>query len=32
VWIVCTTYQTFGSVGLITSGVGRELDQVRKIG
>jgi len=32
VWIVCTTYQTFGSVGLITSGAGRDLDQVRKIG
>lgn len=31
-WIVCTTYQTFGSVGLITSGAGRDLDQVRKIG
>jgi 4-hydroxy-4-methyl-2-oxoglutarate aldolase len=32
VWIVCTTYQTFGSVGLITSGTGHDLDQVRKIG
>jgi 4-hydroxy-4-methyl-2-oxoglutarate aldolase len=30
--IMCTTYQTFGSVGLITSGTGRDLDQVRKIG
>ena len=30
--IMCTTYQTFGSVGLITSGAGRDLDQVRKIG
>jgi 4-hydroxy-4-methyl-2-oxoglutarate aldolase len=29
---MCTTYQTFGSVGLITSGAGRDLDQVRKIG
>jgi 4-hydroxy-4-methyl-2-oxoglutarate aldolase len=26
------TYLTFGSVGLITSGAGRDLDQVRKIG
>jgi 4-hydroxy-4-methyl-2-oxoglutarate aldolase len=32
VWIVCTTYKTYGSVGLITSGTGRDLDQVRKIG
>jgi 4-hydroxy-4-methyl-2-oxoglutarate aldolase len=32
VWIVCTTYQPFGSVGLITSGAVRDLDQVRKIG
>ena len=31
-WFVCTTYQTFGSVGLITSGAGRDLDQVRRIG
>lgn len=30
--IMCTTYQTFGSVGLITSGTGRDLDQVRRIG
>jgi regulator of RNase E activity RraA len=30
--IMCTTYQTFGSVGLITSGAGRDLDQVRRIG
>ena len=30
--IMCTTYQTFGSVGLITSGAGRDRDQVRKIG
>jgi 4-hydroxy-4-methyl-2-oxoglutarate aldolase len=30
--IMCTTYQTFGSVGLITSGGGRDLDQVRRIG
>lgn len=30
--IMCTTYQSFGSVGLITSGAGRDLDQVRRIG
>jgi regulator of RNase E activity RraA len=30
--IMCTTYQTFGAVGLITSGTGRDLDQVRRIG
>lgn len=30
--IMCTTYQTFGAVGLVTSGAGRDLDQVRKIG
>lgn len=30
--IMCTIYQTFGSVGLVTSGAGRDLDQVRKIG
>jgi regulator of RNase E activity RraA len=30
--IMCTTYQAFGAVGLITSGAGRDLDQVRKIG
>ena len=30
--IMCTTYQSFGAVGLITSGAGRDLDQVRKIG
>ncbi len=30
--IMCTTYQTFGSVGLVTSGAGRDLDQVRAIG
>lgn len=30
--IMCTTYQTFGSVGLITSGAGRDLDQVRRLG
>ncbi|MSR32085.1 MAG: RraA family protein [Gemmataceae bacterium] len=26
--IMCTTYKTFGAVGLITSGTGRDLDQV----
>src|SRR5437660_6973611 len=26
--VMCTTYKTFGSVGLITSGTGRDLDQV----
>ena len=30
--IVCTTFKTFGAAGLITSGAGRDLDQVRKIG
>ena len=30
--IMCTTYQAFGATGLITSGTGRDLDQVRKIG
>ena len=30
--IMCTTYQAFGAVGLITSGAGRDLDQVHKIG
>lgn len=30
--IMCTTYQAFGSVGLITSGAGRDLEQVRRIG
>jgi regulator of RNase E activity RraA len=30
--IMCTTYKTFGSVGLVTSGAGRDLDQVRRIG
>jgi 4-hydroxy-4-methyl-2-oxoglutarate aldolase len=32
VWLVYTAYQTFGSMGLITSGAGRDLDQVHKIG
>jgi 4-hydroxy-4-methyl-2-oxoglutarate aldolase len=30
--IMCTTYKTFGAVGLITSGAGRDLDQVRRLG
>src|SRR5450759_2442705 len=30
--IMCTTYRAFGAVGLITSGAGRELDQVRRLG
>lgn len=30
--IMCTSYLTYGAVGLITSGAGRDLDQVRQIG
>jgi regulator of RNase E activity RraA len=30
--VMCTTYKSFGSVGLITSGAGRDLDQVEAIG
>jgi regulator of RNase E activity RraA len=30
--VMCTTYQAFGAVGLITSGTGRDLEQVRAIG
>lgn len=30
--IMCTTYKSFGAQGLITSGAGRDLDQVRRIG
>lgn len=30
--IMCTTYQTFGAAGLITSGTGRDLAQVRSMG
>jgi len=30
--IMCTTYQTFGAVGLVTSGAGRDLDQVEALG
>jgi 4-hydroxy-4-methyl-2-oxoglutarate aldolase len=29
--VMCSTYQAFGSVGLITNGGGRDLDQVRAI-
>ncbi len=29
--IMCTTYQAFGAMGLITSGAGRDLDQVRAL-
>ena len=29
--IMCSTYQKFGSTGLITSGAGRDLDQVKAI-
>ena len=30
--VMCTTYKTFGAVGIVTSGAGRDLDQVREIG
>ncbi len=30
--IMCTIYKTFGAQGLITSGAGRDLDQVRRLG
>ncbi|MEZ6070242.1 MAG: RraA family protein [Pirellulales bacterium] len=30
--VMCSTYQAFGSAGLITSGGGRDLDQVRALG
>src|SRR5207237_6023122 len=29
--IMCTTYKTFGAVGLVTSGAGRDLDQVEAL-
>jgi regulator of RNase E activity RraA len=29
--VMCTTYKTFGAVGLITSGAGRDLDQVEAL-
>lgn len=30
--VLCTTYQSFGAVGLVTSGAARDLDQVRRLG
>lgn len=30
--VMCTTYQAFGAVGLVTSGAARDLDQVRRLG
>src|SRR6266478_6304580 len=30
--IMCSTYQSFGAAGLITSGAARDLDQVRRLG
>ncbi|HEV2446932.1 MAG TPA: RraA family protein, partial [Candidatus Sulfopaludibacter sp.] len=30
--VMCTTYQAFGAVGLITSGAARDVDQVRRLG
>jgi regulator of RNase E activity RraA len=30
--VMCTSYKAFGAVGIITSGAGRDLDQVRKLG
>ena len=30
--IMCTTYKSFGAVGLVTSGAARDLDQVRRLG
>ncbi len=30
--VMCTTYKSFGAVGLITSGAGRDLDQVEALG
>ena len=30
--VMCTVYQAFGAVGLITSGAGRDIEQVRAIG
>jgi len=29
--VMCTTYKAFGAIGLITSGAGRDLEQVRAI-
>ncbi|MBI3465113.1 MAG: RraA family protein [Planctomycetes bacterium] len=30
--VMCTTYKTFGAVGIVTSGGGRDLDQVEALG
>jgi regulator of RNase E activity RraA len=30
--VMCTVYQSFGAVGLVSSGAGRDLDQVRALG
>ncbi len=30
--IMCTTYKAFGAAGLVTSGAGRDLEQVRRLG
>lgn len=30
--VMCSTYQAFGSVGLVTNGAGRDLQQVRALG
>lgn len=30
--VMCSTYKAFGSAGLITSGTGRDLDQVERLG
>jgi 4-hydroxy-4-methyl-2-oxoglutarate aldolase len=30
--VMCSTYQCFGALGIITSGPGRDLDQVRRLG
>jgi regulator of RNase E activity RraA len=30
--IMCTTYQSFGAAGLVTSGAARDVDQVRRLG
>ena len=29
---MCSAYQAFGAIGIITSGPGRDLDQVRRLG
>jgi 4-hydroxy-4-methyl-2-oxoglutarate aldolase len=30
--VMCSTYQCFGALGIVTSGPGRDLDQVRRLG